>query len=89
MLVPLVSPQGWDYVLLLAAPAVVCLITHVRDLPRWCAAAVAISMTTIGLTLYDVMGRTAYHAFMMASGITLCTFVLIAALTALRGRQIA
>ena len=86
MLVPLVSPQGWDYVLLLAAPAVACLIANVRELPRWGGAAVAVSMATIGLTLYDVIGRSAYHAFMMASGITLCTVVLIAALAALRIR---
>jgi hypothetical protein len=89
MLVPLVSPQGWDYVLLLAAPAVACLIANVRQLPRWSAAVVAVSMAMIGLTLYDVMGRTAYHAFMTASGITLCTFVLIAGLVAMRARQVA
>jgi hypothetical protein len=89
MLVPLLSPQGWDYVLLLAAPAVVGLITHVRDQPRWVAGATALAMAVIGLTIYDVMGRTAYHAFMMASGITLCTFVLIAGLVSLRTRRIA
>jgi hypothetical protein len=89
MLVPLVSPQGWDYVLLLAAPAVVGLITHLRDQPRWLTGASSLAMGAIGLTIYDVMGRTAYHAFMMASGITLCTFVLIAGLVGLRARHIA
>ena len=89
MLVPLVSPQGWDYVLLLAAPAVVALITHLRDQPRWLAGATALAMAVIGLTVYDVMGRSAYHAFMMASGITLCTFVLLAGLVGLRARRIA
>jgi hypothetical protein len=43
-------------------------------------------MAVIGLTLYDVIGRDAYTAFMMASGITLCTFVLIAATVTLRVR---
>jgi hypothetical protein len=89
MLVPLVSPQGWDYVLLLATPAVVGLITHLRDQPRWLTAASSLAMAAIGLTIYDVMGRTAYHAFMTASGITLCTFVLIAGLVGLRARRIA
>ena len=89
MLVPLVSPQGWDYVLLLAAPAVVGLITHLRDQPRWLTGVSSLAMAAIGLTIYDVMGRTAYHAFMMASGITLCTFVLIAGLVGLRARRIA
>ena len=89
MLVPLVSPQGWDYVLLLAAPAVVGLITHARAQPRWLASVLILAMAAIGLSIYDVMGRTAYHAFMMASGITLCTFVLIAGLVSLRARRIA
>ena len=89
MLVPLVSPQGWDYVLLLAAPAVVGLITLVQVQPRWLAWVSSVAMATIGLSIYDVMGRTAYHAFMMASGITLCTFVLIGGLVSLRARRIA
>ena len=38
LLIPLVSPQGWDYVLLLATPAVVCLVDRWREFPtiwRW------------------------------------------------------
>ena len=35
MLVPLVSPQGWDYVLLLAAPAVAGLLAYQHTLPAW------------------------------------------------------
>ena len=34
LLVPLISPQGWDYVLLLATPAVVCLVDRWRELTR-------------------------------------------------------
>ena len=36
LLVPLVSPQGWDYVLLIALPAYVCLVDRWRELsPNW------------------------------------------------------
>ena len=36
VLVPLLSPQGWDYVLLLATPAVVCLVDRWGELTkRW------------------------------------------------------
>jgi len=35
LLIPLVSPQGWDYVLLLATPAVVCLVDRWGELTKW------------------------------------------------------
>ena len=39
VLVPLLSPQGWDYVLLLALPAYMCLVDRWRDMsPAWRAA---------------------------------------------------
>ena len=34
LLVPLISPQGWDYVLLVATPAIVCLLDRFRGRPR-------------------------------------------------------
>ena len=34
LLVPLLSPQGWDYVLLLATPAIICLIDRLGDMSR-------------------------------------------------------
>ena len=89
LLVPLVSPQGWDYVLLLATPCVVCLVSFADRLAMPMRVATYVAMAVMGLTLYDVMGRDAYRAFMMASGVTLCTFVLIAAAASLRLRQAA
>jgi hypothetical protein len=89
LLVPLVSPQGWDYVLLLATPVVVGLLTFGRDLPARMRAATFAALAIIGLTYYDVIGRSAYGVFMMASGITLATFVLLAALYVLRQRHVA
>ncbi|MGE5800627.1 MAG: glycosyltransferase family 87 protein, partial [Gemmatimonadota bacterium] len=42
LIIPLLSPQGWDYMLLLGTPAVICLIDRWRDLGRaWQAAVVA------------------------------------------------
>ena len=36
VLVPLLSPQGWDYVLVLALPAYMCLVDRWRDMsPAW------------------------------------------------------
>jgi len=89
VVIPFLSPQGWDYVLLLATPAVVYVVACEVRLPpvvRWITFA---ALVTIGTTIYDLMGRTAYHAFMNASGITLCFFVVIAALLVLRWRAVA
>lgn len=89
MFIPFVSPQGWDYVLLVATPAVMLLVNWEGSLPgvlRWPTLA---ALALIGLSIYDVMGRAAYHAFLTMSGITLCFGLVIAALVALRVRRLA
>lgn len=89
LVIPLLSPQGWDYVLLMSLPAVMLLVNYEDRLPhllRWPAIA---ALGVVGLAIYDVLGRDAYMAFMHASGITLCYFVIIAAVIALRGRGVA
>lgn len=89
VLIPFLSPQGWDYILLVATPAVLLLVNWEAMLPtglRWAAIA-ALALT--GLSIYDVIGRTAYAAFLAMSGITLCFVVVIAALVSLRVRQLA
>jgi hypothetical protein len=47
------------------------------------------AVATIAFSLFDLMGRTAYYAFMRMSFISLCFFVVIAALATLRLRKIA
>jgi uncharacterized membrane-anchored protein len=88
-MMPLVSPQGWDYVLLIATPAVMLVVAHEHRLPPWLRWLTVAALATIGLTIYDLMGRAAYQAFMNASGITICFFVVIAALAILRARHVA
>ena len=84
MLVPMLSPQGWDYVLLLAAPAVALLANHLDQLPRGLKASVVAAGLGMGLSVYDVMGRRAYEAFIELGLISVCASVLIFALYALR-----
>ena len=88
-LMPLLSPQGWDYVFLIATPAIVYLVNYEDLLPRPLRVLTLVALVTIGFSLFDLMGRTAYYAFMRLSFISLCFFVVIAALTALRLRKIA
>jgi hypothetical protein len=88
-MIPLLSPQGWDYVFLLSTPAVMYLVNYERDLPGPWRVAAIVALAVIGLSLYDVMGREAYATFMALSIITVCYLVVVAALVSLRLRGIA
>jgi hypothetical protein len=76
-------------VFLLSTPAMVYLGNYEDRLPHPLRFAAAIAIATIGLSVYDVMGRTAYAAFMSMSLVTLCFFVVVAALWSLRARAAA
>jgi hypothetical protein len=89
LLIPLLSPQGWDYVLLIATPAVVYLANYLDRLPRPLRAMTVVAGLTIGLSLFDIMGRAAYAAFMGMAIISICALVLVAALTTLRLKAVA
>ena len=89
MLIPLLSPQGWDYVFLVSTPAVMYVVNYDRQLPpmmrtlTWAALAVA------AFSLYDVMGRQAYAVFMAWSVITVCYLMVVFTLGTLRARRVA
>ena len=89
VLIPLMSPQGWDYVLLLSTTAVIYLVNYWDGLPGALRPVTLAALAVIGLAIFDVIGRAAYSAFMRMSGTTLCFFVVIAALAVLRQRRIA
>jgi hypothetical protein len=84
--VPLLSPQGWDYVFLVSTPATVFLVNYEDLLPPFVRLAAIAALLTIGLSVYDLMGRAAYGAFMALSVISVCYFVVVAALCTLRAR---
>lgn len=88
-LIPLLSPQGWDYVFLIAAPAVAVFANYDTHLPRGWRLATWIAIAAIGLSLFDILGRRNYATFMAWSVITVCFVVLAASLTALRVRRVA
>jgi hypothetical protein len=89
LLVPLLSPQGWDYVLLLGTPAVVCLLDRWADVGReWRVATVA-ALVMMGLTLFDLMGRALYGHFMALSLVSVAAIGAAILLTHLRWRSLA
>ena len=88
-LIPLLSPQGWDYVFLIATPAVVFVANCDRELPSTLRAAVWLALAIVAFTLYDVVGKRAYALFMAASAVSVCYLVVVAALVVLRSRKVA
>jgi Glycosyltransferase family 87 len=89
LLIPLLSPQGWDYVLLLSTPAVVLLIDRWSDLTLPWRAVVAASLAVMGLTIYDVMGRELYGRFMALSIVSVCGLLVAVSLAHLRRHALA
>jgi hypothetical protein len=89
LLIPLLSPQGWDYVLLIATPAVIYLANYLDTLPAAWRGVTLVAALTIGLSLFDIMGRAAYAAFMGAAVVSVCALALVAALAVVRLKAIA
>lgn len=89
LLIPLLSPQGWDYVLLIGTPAVMLLVNDLSSLPRGLRVATVVAIAVIALSIYDLIGRAAYATFMGLSLITVFVVIEVAALVALRFRRAA
>jgi hypothetical protein len=89
VLVPLLSPQGWDYTLVIAMPAFVLLVDRWRELsPAWRAiAATGIFFTSF--TIWDLLRRTMYTQLMQWAAISVGAVLVAACLVRLRWRAIA
>ena len=88
-LVPLLSPQGWDYVLLIGLPAYVCLVDRWNELsPRWHAMAAAGIFFT-SFTIFDLLRRPLYMHLMQWSAVSVGAVLIAATLIRLRWRAIA
>ena len=89
LLIPFVSPQGWDYVLLVGTPAIVLFANDLDLLPRWLAWAALIALCAVGLAIYDVMSRPGYLWFHNMSAVAVCYLLVMGALVVLRIRRVA
>jgi len=89
LLVALLSPQGWDYVLLIGLPAYVCLVDRWRELsiPWQAVATTGIIMTSF--TIFDVMRRPLYTLAMQWSFVSVGAVLIAATLIRLRWRALA
>jgi hypothetical protein len=88
-LIPLLSPQGWDYVFLIATPAAMFVVNYDRDLPSAVRLGAWLALVIVAFTLYDVVGKRVYGYFMAWSAVSVCYLVVIGAMAALRWRKVA
>ncbi len=87
--IPFLSPQGWDYVLLVSTPAIMLLLDRIDLLgaaTRWLLVG---CMALLGLTFWDVLGREPYRALMMSRLLTVCALFELGVLVHLRARRAA
>ncbi len=89
LLMPLLSPQGWDYVLILGVPAIVLLIDRWRDMGLVWRFVAAISLCATSLTIFDLNGRLLYNWLMDVSAVSLGALGIAACLGYLRWRKLA
>ena len=87
--IPLLSPQGWDYVLLVATPAVMLLLDRLEEFPPAAVWLLFASLALAGLTFWDVLGREPYRALMMSRVITVGALFEVALVIRLRARKVA
>src|SRR5688572_1417740 len=86
---PLISPQGWDYVLVLSTMTLLYVVNDFDRLPRAVQALSVGAIAAVGLTLYDLLGRRLIYALLDFSVITIGMVALIGALVTLRMRKLA
>jgi hypothetical protein len=88
-LIPLLSPQGWDYMALLGIPATMALMDRARDVDAFWRIAAILAIVVTGFTIYDVLGRATYLRAMSLSVLTLAGITMTACVVHLRWRRLA
>ena len=89
VLVPLLSPQGWDYVLLIALPAYMCLVDRWRELsPNWRAVVLTAFFLT-SFTVYDLVRPPLYTHLMQLAAVSVGAILIAACLMRLRWQAVA
>ncbi len=74
--IPLVSPMGWDYTLIMGLPLLMLVLAHFTDFSRVWRIVLVLNLMVVFLSFYDVLGPQAYSAFMSWS-VTTLSFLLI------------
>ncbi|MCJ7612933.1 MAG: hypothetical protein MUP19_11800, partial [Candidatus Aminicenantes bacterium] len=88
LLIPLISPLGWDYTFLSSVLALSLISKHYFDYSVPARIVLTLLCLVIPLSLYDLFGRHFYARFMSLSIITLCFVILAGMSVALRHKRL-
>ena len=88
LLIPLVSPLGWDYTLLMSTLAIMMIIQKYPFFPKIWRVVLIINFALIFFAAYDLLGRELYATVMLWSVTTINFLLLIGYLTYLRFKKI-
>jgi hypothetical protein len=89
VLITLLSPQGWDYTLVLGLPGYMLLVDRWRELSiAWRAIALTGFFLT-SFTIFDLLGRTIYIRLVELSAVSVGAVLIAACLVRLRWKAIA
>jgi hypothetical protein len=86
LLVPLLSPQGWDYVLLMGTPAFMLLVDRWPDFGPASKAAIVAGFAVTSFAIFDLYGRTVYNSMLAWSLPAVGATVLLVMVASLRWR---
>ena len=89
LLIPLLSPLGWDYTFLLAVLGLTLCFSRFFEFSPARRVVLAVNSCLIFLTIYDLLGRGLYARFMALSLPTYFFLVLLVLLFHLRWRRLA
>jgi hypothetical protein len=87
ILIPLISPLGWDYNLLFSALGVMIILHSFSKYPIFWRTLLASNFLVIFFSLYSILGRKLYANFMSLSIITINFIIIIACLSYLRFKR--
>jgi hypothetical protein len=87
VLVPLLSPQGWDYVLLLAIPAYMMVLDRWAELPSLWRVAMGVGFALTSFTIFDLLGRTLYFQVMQWAVASIGAIIMLAVLVKIRAMR--
>ena len=74
--IPLVSPLGWDYTLIMSLPLMMLLLQRFGEIPLLGRAILVLDLLVIFVSFYDFLGAAAYEAF-MAWSLTTLNFLVV------------
>jgi len=89
LLIPLLSPQGWDYVLLLGAPVVILAIDRWPELPAVSKCAVGAAFLVFAFPLRLAASVDGYNAIMATGIVTIAANIVVGVAMTIRRRRLA